>query len=72
MSQKQTAVVDSRGVYLGMFSTDFNIPSNHRRLSQIQECDLSAGEYFWTDDENNPFGGFFWPMKKRPAHKAKV
>lgn len=72
MSEKQLAVIDERGVYLGMFASSFPIAEGHRRLQAIVECDLPVGEYAWVDDETNPFGGAFWPLKKRPTHKAKV
>jgi hypothetical protein len=65
MSQNQAAVVDAKGVYLGMFVEGAEIPEGARRLPQIQECDLQAGEYAWVDDQENPFGGFFWPVKKK-------
>lgn len=69
MSERQTAVVDSRGLYLGMFAESFPIDKAHRRLTAIVECDLPVGEYFWQDDADNPFGGAFWPIRKKPKMK---
>lgn len=65
MSQHQTAVVDARGVYIGMHDESAEIPSGASRIPQIQECDLPIGEYFWVEDQNNPFQGFFWPVSKK-------
>jgi hypothetical protein len=47
MSQKQTAVVDAKSVYLGMFDEGAEIPAGARRISEITDCDLAIGQYFW-------------------------
>jgi hypothetical protein len=65
MSQKQTAVVDAKGIYLGMFDEGAEIPDGALRISSVVKCDLPVGEYFWVDDEGHPFGGFFWPVSKK-------
>jgi hypothetical protein len=61
----QTAVIDGRGVYLGMFVEGAEIPQGARRLPQITECDLPIGMYAWVASpvdaygRPNPFGGAF-------------
>lgn len=71
MSEKQVAVVDGRGLYLGMFAESHPIADGHRRLPTITKCDLPVGEYFWKDDEGNPFGGAFWPIPRKPKIKGR-
>lgn len=74
MKQRQTAVVDAKGIYLGMFDEGAEIPDGARRLTQITECDLPVGEYYWIDNDgnvddlgrDNPFGGAFWPINPKP------
>lgn len=70
----QHAVIDAEGVYLGMFHKNAEIPAGARRLTQITECDLPVGEYYWQDVDGNvddlgranPFGGAFWPIDPKP------
>lgn len=47
MSQKKTAVVDAKGVYLGMFDEGAEIPTGALRIPAVTECDLEAGRYYW-------------------------
>jgi hypothetical protein len=47
MTQKQSAAVDTRGVYLGMFDEGAEIPDGALRIPEITECDLEPGRYYW-------------------------
>lgn len=47
MSQSQTAVVDTKSIYLGMYDEGASIPDGARRISEITECDLEPGRYYW-------------------------
>jgi hypothetical protein len=47
MSQNQTAVVDAKGVYIGMYDEGAELPAGALRIPQIQECDLEPGRYYW-------------------------
>jgi hypothetical protein len=65
MSEPQTAVLDAKGVYIGMRPISDDLPEGCRRVASIMSCDLPVGEYVWIDDEGHPFGGFFWPVSKK-------
>lgn len=61
------AVLDDRGVYMGMMATPSRGDRTDRHLVLINECDLPAGKYRWEPaqvDENHPFGGRFVPLPR--------
>lgn len=45
------AVLDERGVYLGMQDVDDPSDLTDRHLPQITQCDLPAGLYVWVPDD---------------------
>jgi hypothetical protein len=47
MNKNQTAVIDSRDIFIGMYPMQDDIPEGARRLNQIKDCDLPAGRYRW-------------------------
>lgn len=54
MSQKQTAVVDAKNIYLGMFEEGAELPAGALRIPEITECDLEPGRYRWQGDSFVP------------------
>lgn len=60
----KAARLDAQGRYLGMEDLPDAGALTERHLATITECDLPAdGSYQWVPEDDNPYGGAFWPVK---------
>jgi hypothetical protein len=55
----RAALLDNDGVYLRMDELESEAQLTPLHLATITECDLPAGQYRWSPDPANPFGGAF-------------
>lgn len=66
----KAALLDERGIYIGMDEVASAADFGPRHLPQIVVCDLPPGEYLWVPDERvdaadrplNHYRGAFWGL----------